>query len=173
MWLLVEPPFACAKRCWTWVANISRRSTELHCILDYKHTIIISSIISIISITLPGSSFPVRSHILIGINGHSFNHSFIHTYLSSMRSVSYLGRSSIYTYNHARSTKLLGRSFPVSSHMSAWIWDERLFIHNFTHIHTETYTHIHIQTHKHIRTHKHIHRETHRDWYGFSFFVLL
>ena len=24
-------------RCWTWVANISRRSTELHRILDYKH----------------------------------------------------------------------------------------------------------------------------------------
>ena len=38
--MLVELPFACAKRCWTWVANISR-STELHWIFEYKHIIII------------------------------------------------------------------------------------------------------------------------------------
>ena len=38
---LVEPSFASAKRCWTWVANMFRRSTELHWILDYKHVIII------------------------------------------------------------------------------------------------------------------------------------
>ena len=31
--VLVEPP----KRCWTWVANISGRSTDLHWILDYNH----------------------------------------------------------------------------------------------------------------------------------------
>ena len=32
--MLVKPPFACAKWCWTWVASISRMSTKLHWVLD-------------------------------------------------------------------------------------------------------------------------------------------
>ena len=47
--MLVEPP--------TWVANISRRFTELHWIMDYKHTIINIMWREIYSLTANGSGF--------------------------------------------------------------------------------------------------------------------
>ena len=43
--MLVEPSFVCTKRSWTRDADISRGSTELHWILEYKHKIILLLII--------------------------------------------------------------------------------------------------------------------------------